>query len=181
MVKRGTFQMGEARIHPEMTDDTAAYDSVLSYRLRTSELAPGAAYSVKLYYFNDETKLYAEAASRIALDAEGDYAVSVQAADYFALSPQTQYGLKWELYAGTALVNTQYQLINTTESKVNVELTASMADYVTYNVSLDGRTENIKRDITLFSYICEEDGEYRKRAQALICMRRSRTRQADGR
>ncbi len=162
VVKRGTFQMGEARIHPEMTDDTAAYDSVLSYRLRTSELAPGAAYSVKLYYFNDETKLYAEAASRIALDAEGDYAVSVQAADYFALSPQTQYGLKWELYAGTALVNTQYQLINTTESKVNVELTASMADYVTYNVSLDGRTENIKRDITLFSYICEEDGEYRK-------------------
>lgn len=45
---------------------------------------------------------------------------------------------------------------------MNVELTANMADYVTYNVSLDGRTENIKRDITLFSYICEEGGEYRK-------------------
>lgn len=162
MVKRGTFQMGEARIHPEMTDDTAAYDSVLTYRLKTAELTPGVAYSVKLYYYNDETKLYAEAANKLPLSAEGDYAVSVQAADYFALSPQTQYGFQWELYAGTALVDTQYQLINTAQSKVNVELTANMADYVTYNVSLDGRTENIKRDITLFSYICEEGGEYRK-------------------
>lgn len=162
VIKRGTFKMGDARINPELTDDTDSYDSVITYKAKASELARGGSYSVKLYYYNDETRLYAEIAGRLALSAENDYTVSVQAADYFALSPDTQYGFKWELYSGNTLADTQYQLVSTKQSKVTVDITANMADYVTYNVKIDGRTENLKRDITLFAYVCEEGGEYRK-------------------
>lgn len=180
VVKRGTFKMGDARINPEMTDDTDAYDSIVSYRLKPSELTQGAAYSVKLYYYNDETKLYAEIASKLALSTENDYTVSAQAADYFSLSPETRYGFKWELYSGSTLVNTQYQLINTRQSKATVALTANMADYVTYSVKIDGRTENISRDITLFSYICEEGGEYRKEGSSFN-LYASKSYKSDGR
>ena len=86
----------------------------------------------------------------------------MQAAEYFALSPDTLYGFQWELYEGTTLVNTQYQLITTGKSETAVELTANMADSITCSIALKGRTEHIKRDITLFAYIKEEDGAYRK-------------------
>lgn len=86
----------------------------------------------------------------------------MQAAEYFALSPDTLYGFQWELYEGTTLVNTQYQLITTGKSETAVELTANMADSITCSIALKGRTEHIRRDITLFAYIKEEDGAYRK-------------------
>ena len=162
VVCRGFFQMGEARINPVLSDDTGAYDSVISYRLNPSELTKGASYSAKLYYFNEETKLYAELRSKLPVTAADDYTVSMQAAEYFALSPDTLYGFQWELYEGTTLVNTQYQLITTGKSEAAVELTANMADSITCSIALKGRTEHIKRDITLFAYIKEEDGAYRK-------------------
>lgn len=166
VINKGTFVMGEAAIHPEMTDDTGAYDSIISYRLKRSELTEGASYSAKLYYYNEETKLYGEIENKLALTADEDYAVSVQASDYFSLSPDTVYGFKWELYAGTALVDTQYQLIRTQASDVTVEITANMADSVSYNIGINGRTENISRDITLFTYLCGEDSEYRKQGDS---------------
>ena len=166
IVDRGTFVMGDAAMHPKLSDDTDAYDSILSYKLDRSELSDGTAYSVKLYYYNEETKLYGEIASRLALTADTDYTVSVQAADYVALSPDTVYGFQWELYAGTTLADTQYQLIKTKTSDVTVELTASMADSVSYQIGINGRTENISRDITLFTYLCGEDGEYRKQGDS---------------
>ena len=166
VVCRGFFQMGEARINPVMTDDTGAYDAVLSYRLNPSELTQGVSYSAKLYYYNEETKLYAELRSKLPLTAADNYAISMQAAEYFALSPDTQYGFQWELYEGTTLVNTQYQLVTTEKSETIVELTANMADSITCNIALKGRTEHITRDITLFAYVKEEDGEYRKAGQS---------------
>ena len=162
VVCRGFFQMGEARINPVMTDDTGAYDAVISYQLNPSELTRGASYSAKLYYFNEETKLYAELRSKLPLTAADNYTVSIQAAEYFALSPDTQYGFQWELYEGTTLVNTQYQLVTTGKSETTVEITANMADSITCSIALKGRTEHISRDITLFAYVKEEDGEYRK-------------------
>ena len=166
VTKKGTFVMGDASIHPEIADDTGAYDSIISYRLDKSELKEGVAYSAKLYYYNEETKLYGEIVNKLALTSDEDYTVSVQAADYFALSPDTVYGFEWELYAGTALVDTQYQLVRTKTSDVTVALTANMADSVSYDIGINGRTENISRDITLFTYLCGEDGEYRKQGDS---------------
>ncbi len=162
VVCRGSFKMGEARIHPVLTDDTGAYDSIISYTVNPSELTPGAAYSAKLYYFNEETKLYAELRSKLPLTIAEGYTLSVQAAEYFALSPDTQYGFQWELYEGTTLVNTQYQLITTQKSEAAVEITANMADSITCSIGLQGRTDNITRDITLFAYVSEEEGDFRK-------------------
>ena len=105
-----------------MTDDTGAYDAVISYQLNPSELTRGASYSAKLYYFNEETKLYAELRSKLPLTAADNYTVSIQAAEYFALSPDTQYGFQWELYEGTTLVNTQYQLVTTGNRRPQLRL-----------------------------------------------------------
>ncbi len=166
VVKKGTFKVGEAAINPIMSDDTGAYDSIITYRLDGKEAAKfstkNTALNAKLYYYNDETKLYAEMENKLEIKASGEYSVSVQAADYFDLSPDTVYGFKWELYNGTSLINTQYQLVTTAKSEVTVELTSNLADSVTYDLAINGRTDNINRDITLFTYICEEGGEYRK-------------------
>ncbi|MDE6912990.1 MAG: Ig-like domain-containing protein, partial [Lachnospiraceae bacterium] len=164
VVKRGTFKIGTAAIQPELSADTGAYDSVISYQVKRAELKKGTAYSVKLYYYNPETKLYAEAvqAGKMNLTASENYTASVQAADLMMLSPDTQYGFKWELYAGSALSQTIYQLVTTEKSEVSVEITANTADAVNYNIGINGRTENISNDITLFTYICEEGGEYRR-------------------
>lgn len=164
VVKRGTFKMGTAAINPELSADTGAYDAIISYKLKSAELKKGTAYSVKLYYYNPETKLYAEAvgAGKMNLTASEGYTASVQAADLMILSPDTQYGFKWELYAGSALTQTIYQLVTTEKSEVSVEITANTVDTVSYNISINGRTENISNDITLFTYICEEDGEFRR-------------------
>ncbi len=164
VVKRGTFKIGTAAIHPELSADTGAYDSVISYKVKSAELQKGTSYSVKLYYYNPDTKLYAEAAGagKMSLAASQNYTASVQAADLMTLSPNTQYGFKWELYAGSALSQTIYQLVTTEKSEVSVEITANTADAVNYNIGIKGRTENISNDITLFTYICEEDGEYRR-------------------
>lgn len=162
VVKRGTFKMGKAAINPELSADTGAYDAIVSYQLKSAELKRGTTYSAKLYYYNPETKLYAEAAGKMSLTASEDYTATVQAADLLTLSPDTEYGFKWELYAGSALVQTIYQLVKTEKSEVSVEITANTTDTITYNIGINGRTENISNDITLFTYICEEDGEYSK-------------------
>ncbi len=162
VVKRGTFQMGKARINPRLTADTGAYDSVLSYGLDEMELTRSFAYSYKLYYYNDETKLYAELRTKTALTAVEDYTIFVQAADYFALSPDTEYGFKWELFEGSTLINTQYQRIHTEKSEVAVSITANLSESITCTIALKGRTENITKDITLFAYVQEEDGAYYK-------------------
>lgn len=164
VVRRGTFKMGTAAIKPELLADTGAYDAIISYKVKSTELQKGTAYSVKLYYYNPETKLYAEAAGagKMNLTASENYTASVQAADLMMLSPDTQYGFKWELYAGSALSQTIYQLVTTETSEVSVEITANTVDTVSYNIGINGRTENISNDITLFTYIREEDGEYRR-------------------
>lgn len=162
VVKRGTFKIGKSPINPELSADTGAYDSIISYRLKSAELKKATAYSVKLYYYNPETKLYAEAAGKVNLTASQDYTASMQAADLMMLSPNTQYGFKWELYAGSALTHTIYQLVTTEKSEVSVEITANTTDAVNYNIGINGRTEHISNDITLFTYIREEDGEYRR-------------------
>ena len=162
VVKRGTFKIGTAVINPELSADTGAYDSIISYKVKSTELQKGTAYSVKLYYYNPETKLYAEAAGKMNLTASEDYTASMQASDLMMLSPDTQYGFKWELYAGSALSQTIYQLVTTEKSEVSVEITANTADSVSYNIGINGRTENISNDITLFTYISEEDGEFRR-------------------
>ncbi len=164
VVKRGTFKMGAAVIKPELSADTGAYDAIISYKVKSKELQKGTAYSVKLYYYNPETKLYAEAAGagKMSLTPSENYTASVQAADLMALSPDTQYGFKWELYAGSTLAQTIYQLVTTEKSEVSVDITANTVDTVNYNIKINGRTENISNDITLFTYIREEDGEYRR-------------------
>ena len=162
IVKRGTFQMGKACINPRLTADTGAYDSVLSYELDKKELNKSSVYSYKLYYYNEETKLYAELRTKTAFTTVEDYLVSVQAADYFALSPDTEYGFKWELFEGNTLVNTQYQRIYTKESEMAISITANLSESITCTIALKGRTENITKDITLFAYIQEEDGTYYK-------------------
>lgn len=164
VVKRGTFKVGTAAIRPELSADTGAYDSIISYKLNSTQLQKGTAYSVKLYYYNPETKLYAEAvgAGKMNLTALEDYTASVQAADLMTLSPNTQYGFRWELYAGPAVAQTIYQLVTTEKSEVDVEITANTVDAINYNIGINGRTENISNDITLFTYIREEDGEYRR-------------------
>ena len=162
VVKRGTFQIGTAAITPELSADTGAYDTIVSYRLNSAQLAEETPYSVKLYYYNPETKLYADATGKINLTAAEDYAVSVQAADFMMLSPNTQYGFQWELYSGSTRLHTVYQLVTTQTSDVSVEITSVTADAITYNVGINGRTEYIKNDITLFPYLCAEGGEYQK-------------------
>ncbi|MBD5451816.1 MAG: hypothetical protein HDR25_04145 [Lachnospiraceae bacterium] len=162
VVKRGTFQIGTAAITPELSDDTGAYDTIVSYRLNSAQLQKNTAYSVKLYYYNSETKLYADATGKTNLTAAQDYTVSVQAADFMMLSPNTQYGFKWELYTGSTLSHTIYQLVTTGTSEVSVEITGVTADAITYSIGIGGRTENISNDITLFTYLCPEGGEYQK-------------------
>jgi len=162
IVKRGTFQMGKARINPRLTADTGAYDSVLSYGLEETELNKGSVYSYKWYYYNEETKLYAELRAKTAFTAEENNTVTVQAADYFALSPDTEYGFKWELFEGNTLINTQYQRIHTKKSEVAVSITANLSESITCTIALKGRTENITKDITLFAYVQEENGAYYK-------------------
>ena len=75
VVKRGTFQIGKAAITPELSDDTGAYDTIVSYRLNSAQLQKNTAYSVKLYYYNSETKLYADATGKTSLTAAQDYTV----------------------------------------------------------------------------------------------------------
>ncbi len=162
IVKRGTFQMGKARINPRLAADTGAYDSILSYELDKTELNKSSAYSYKLYYYNEETKLYAELRTKTTLTVVDEYLVSVQAADYFALSPDTEYGFKWELFEDNTLINTQYQRIHTKKSEVAVSITANLSESITCTIALKGRTENITKDITLFAYVQEEDGAYYK-------------------
>lgn len=162
VVKRGTFQIGTAAITPGLSADAGAYDTIVSYRLNSAQLAKETPYSVKLYYYNPETKLYADATGKINLTATEDYAVSVQAADFMMLSPNTQYGFQWELYSGSARLHTVYQLVTTQTSDVSVEITSVTADAITYSVGINGRTEYIKNDITLFPYLCAEGGAYQK-------------------
>ncbi|GFI22064.1 hypothetical protein IMSAGC011_00837 [Lachnospiraceae bacterium] len=162
IVKRGTFQMGKARINPRLTADTGAYDSAISYGLDQTELTEDKGYHYKLYYYNEETKLYAELRTKTELTTVENYTISVQVADYFTLSPDTEYGFKWELFEGNTLVNTQYQRIHTKKSDVAVSITANLSESITCTIALKGRTENITKDITLFAYVQEESGTYYK-------------------
>lgn len=160
------YTAGEAEYIAEFTDDTDAYDSVLSFQLKAADgitLDTTESYMVSLAYWNDSS--YSNLVSNQTLNSENDYSTTVKTGQYTWFLPGKTYKLRWKVSIPSGYSTKDlyfYQTIQTKTSTVQADIKSSYIDYVEYDLALGGRTENLSDYIYLYQYIKEGDGSYRQ-------------------
>lgn len=166
LVITGEYTTGDAEYIAEFTEDTDAYDSVLSFQLKTADgsaLDSTKSYKVWLSYLDNG--YYNGTFGSGTLDSENAYKATVKTSEKFSLRPDKTYKLRWRLRIqseDTTEYLNFYQTIRTKKSTVKADIKSRYIDYIEYDVALGGRTENLSGDIVAYQDIKGDDGSYRQ-------------------
>ena len=160
------YTAGAAEYTAEFSEDTDAYDSVLSFQLKAADgnaLDTAKSYTVSLAYWNDSS--YRTLTGNETLNSENDYSVTVKTGQYTCFLPDKTYKLRWKVSIPSGYSTKElcfYQTIQTKKSTITADIENIYIDYIKYNLALGGRTENLSDSIYLYQYIKEGDGSYRQ-------------------
>lgn len=158
------YTAGTAEYIAELSDDTDAYDSTLTLKLKKadgSQLDAGTKCSVDLI-FNEVGNPYVM--QKGELSSANNFSITGKTSDVRNLLPDTTYQFIWKitLTSGSNETNLKYyQTIRTKKSTIKTDINKVYIDCVDFSMALGGRTENISKFTYLYIYLKEGNSSYR--------------------
>lgn len=176
VIIKKSYTNGTAEYNGICTNDTEAYDAVLTFKLvptDTAQYDKDWGYKVQAYYMEDER--FKSLGSAQELTSDNAYSAEVKTGSYVNLTPNTTYPIKWMVTINGAYTTTlcYYQTIETTEGSVAVDWTDIRIDSAKCDITLQGRTQNLTNNIFLEKYIKEGDGAFREAGNGVVSLEKS--------
>ena len=155
-----TYQMGTSVYEPKVTDDTDAFESILTYQLEAEkETLEDSTWYVAAWYRSSD-KLYSMLIPKTKLTAESGYKLEVKTGSHCILVPDTDYTIRWVLYKDeeSSSCYTNYQEIHTKKDGFTIKENSIGISECIYTLNIKARTENLTGQSLSMYLTCREAG-----------------------